>query len=126
MPLLLARDPELNSALGTRDFSRTSAVLITAREDIAAASIRLLDTDGVVVAATNRNLIGTSYAEAVFVEALRSRETIFTTGTRQGTGTEFDYSRALVTDGKVTGVIVVEAELSSSSAAGRGFRMRSR
>ena len=91
VPLLLARDPVLTSALATRDFSKTSAQLISAREDIAAASIRLLDTEGRVVAATNRNLIGTSLAEEpFFVEALRSRETIFTTGTRQGTGTEFD------------------------------------
>ncbi|MFT3689059.1 sensor histidine kinase [Paenirhodobacter sp.] len=122
VPLLLARDPELTSALATRDFSKTSAALITAREDIAAASIRLLDTDGRVVAATNRNLIGTSHAdEPFFVEALRSRETIFTTGTRQGTGTEFDYSRALVTDGKVTGVIVVEAELSKFERSWAGI-----
>lgn len=122
VPLLLARDPELSSALATRDFSKTSAALITAREDIAAASIRLLDTDGRVVAATNRNLIGTSHAdEPFFIEALRSRETIFTTGTRQGSGTEFDYSRALVTDGKVTGVIVVEAELSKFERSWAGI-----
>lgn len=122
VPLLLARDPVLTSALDTRDFSRTSAALISAREDIAAASIRLLDTDGRVVAATNRNLIGLSYAGApFFVEALRSRETIFTTGTWQGNGTEFDYSRALLSDGKVVGVIVVEAELSKFERSWAGI-----
>ncbi|RWR09875.1 sensor histidine kinase [Paenirhodobacter populi] len=122
VPLLLARDPVLTSALETRDFSKTSAALITAREDVSAASIRLLDTEGRVVGATNRNLIGTSYAEEpFFVEAMRSRETIFTAGTRQGVGTEFDYSRALISDGKVAGVIVVEAELSKFERSWAGI-----
>ncbi|HEY0274593.1 MAG TPA: sensor histidine kinase, partial [Paenirhodobacter sp.] len=100
VPLLLARDPVLTSALDTRDYSKASAALISAREDVAAASIRLLDAEGRVVGATNRNLIGTSYAdEPFFIEAMRSRETIFTAGTRHGVGTEFDYSRALLSDG---------------------------
>lgn len=122
VPLLLARDPALAYALGSGDFSKTSAQLISAREDIAAASIRLLDMTGRVVASTNRNLIGTSYGdEPFFVEAQKSRETIFTTETRQGTGTEFDYSRALIVDGKPVGVIVVEAELSKFERSWAGI-----
>ncbi|HEY0212163.1 MAG TPA: ATP-binding protein [Paenirhodobacter sp.] len=122
VPLLLARDPVLTSALDTKDYSKASAALISAREDVAAASIRLLDVEGRVVGATNRNLIGTSYeAEPFFVEAMRSRETIFTAGTRQGVGTEFDYSRALLSDGRVVGVIVVEAELSKFERSWSGI-----
>lgn len=122
VPLLLARDPILIKALENNDFSSTSAQLITAREEIAAASIRLLDMSGRVVAATNRNLIGTSYAdEAFFVEAQRSRETIFTTETQQSTGTEFDYSRALIAEGHPVGVIVVEAELSKFERSWAGI-----
>lgn len=112
VPLLLARDPALIRALESGNFATTSGLLITARRDIAAASIRLLDMSGRTVAATNRNLLGTSYASApFFVEAQRSRETVFTAVARETGGTEFIYSRALVSDGRPVGVIVVEAEL---------------
>ncbi|MDF2141763.1 ATP-binding protein [Paenirhodobacter sp. CAU 1674] len=122
VPLLLARDPALTSALESGDFSKTSATLISAREDIAAASIRLLDLSGRTVASTNRNLIGTSYATApFFVEAQRSRETIFTATTRETGGTGFNYSRALVSEGKVVGVIVVEAELAKFERSWAGI-----
>lgn len=122
VPLLLARDPELTRALNSGDYSRASAVLITAREDISAASIRLLDMTGRVVAATNRNLLGTSSASApFFVEAQRSRETIFTAARGESAATEFNYSRAVLDEGKVIGVIVVEAELSKFERAWAGI-----
>lgn len=122
VPLLLARDPELTRALTSGDYSKASAVLITAREDISAASIRLLDMTGRVVAATNRNLLGTSYAtEPFFVEAQRSRETIFTAAKAGGAATEFNYSRAVLEEGKVIGVIVVETELSKFERAWAGI-----
>ena len=91
VPLLLARDPELTRALETGDFSGASARLISARKEIAAASIRMLDTGGRVVAATNRNLLGTNYSTApFFVDALRSRETIFTAAPTETGGTGFN------------------------------------
>ena len=122
VPLLLARDPELTNALGTGDFSRTSARLITARDEIAAASIRLVDLSGRVVAATNRNLIGTHYSSnPFFVEALRSRDTVFTAAQSDTGGTEFNYSRALLAGGKPAGVIVVEAELSKFERSWAGI-----
>ena len=122
VPLLLARDPELTTALDTGDFSRTSARLISARDEIAAASIRLLDVSGRVVAATNRNLIGTHHANAqFFVEALRSRETVFTAAKVDSGGTQFNYSRALALNGKAAGVIVVEAELSKFERSWTGI-----
>lgn len=122
VPLLLARDPALIRALESGDFSTTSAVLIAARKDIAAASIRLLDATGRTVAATNRNQIGTSFASApFFVEAQRSRETVFTAGSRDTGGTEFIYSRTLLSEGRPIGVIAVEAELSKFERAWAGI-----
>ncbi|MGD9918310.1 MAG: ATP-binding protein [Paenirhodobacter sp.] len=123
VPLLLARDPVLTRALETGDFSKSSAQLISARDDIAAASIRLLDMTGRVVAATNRNLLGATYGtEPFFVEAQRSRETIFTASQgAESPGTEFNYSRAIVSDGKAIGVIVVEAELSKFERSWAGI-----
>ncbi|OCX61219.1 two-component system sensor histidine kinase [Thioclava sp. SK-1] len=122
VPLLLARDPALTNALESQEYSATSAALIQAREDISAASIRLLDMSGRVVAATNRNLIGTSYSTApFFVDAQRSRETVFTTETQEGTGSQFNYSRLLLSNGLPVGVIVVEAELSKFERAWAGI-----
>jgi len=122
VPLLLARDPVLTKALDSGDYSKSSAALIEAKEDIAAASIRLLDVGGRTVAATNRNLIGTNYSTSpYFIEAQRSRETIFTASTRDTGGTEFNYSRALVVGGQLIGVIVVEAELSKFERAWAGI-----
>ncbi len=112
VPLLLARDPALLDALATGNFSLTSARLISSAREIAAASIRLLDASGRTVASTNRNLLGTSYANAAFfVDTLRSRETVFSTDSRDGGTTEFLYSRVLLSEGKVAGVIVVETDL---------------
>ncbi len=122
VPLLLARDPVLTSSLESGDYSKSSAALIEAKEDIAAASIRLLDVSGRTVAATNRNLIGTQYGTSpYFIEAQRSRETIFTASPRDTGGTEFNYSRALVANGQLIGVIVVEAELAKFERAWAGI-----
>ena len=122
VPLLLARDPVLTRSLESGDYSNASAALIEAKEDIAAASIRLLDVSGRTVAATNRNLIGTNYGTSpYFIEAQRSRETIFTASTRDTGGTEFNYSRALVVSGQLIGVIVVETELSKFERAWAGI-----
>lgn len=112
VPLLLARDPELLRALQSGNFSLTSARLISARREIEAASIRLLDANGRTVGATNRNLLGRSYAaEPFFVDAMRSRDTVFSTATPSGGATEFLYSRVLLADNRAVGVIVVEADL---------------
>lgn len=122
VPLLLARDPELARALNSRDYSTTSGLLIAARKDISAASIRLLDLQGRVVAATDRNTLGTVFADAAFfVEAQRSRETIFTALRGATNATEFVYSRAVLSEGKVVGVIVVGAGLAKFEQAWAGI-----
>ncbi|WP_313352494.1 cache domain-containing protein, partial [Paracoccus sp. (in: a-proteobacteria)] len=113
VPLLLARDPALISALSGNDFSGTSARLISAQKEIAAASIKLLDASGRVVGSTDRNLIGTNYVqEPFFVEALRSKDTVFTVSSSPQGAYEFTYSRTVVSDGRTLGVVVVGADLS--------------
>ena len=112
VPLLLARDPALLSSLESRDFSVTSQRLISARDEIGAASIQLLDETGRTVAATDRREIGTAHgSEPQFVNAQRSKDTVFTLS-ETPTHHEFVYSRALFADGKLAGVIMVGAELS--------------
>jgi len=122
VPLLLARDPALLGSLESGDFSLTSARLISAAREIAAASIRLLDANGRVVAATNRNLLGVNdTGAAFFVDAIRSRDTVFTAATRDGGATEFLYSRVLLAEGRAVGVIVVETDLAKFEGAWAGI-----
>ena len=112
VPLLLARDPALITSLTSDDYSQTSARLISAQAEIGAASILLLDVTGRVVAATDRNLLGNSHAGTpYFVEAQRSRDTVFTVAEREAGGYSFAYSRAVLSDNRLVGVIVVGTEL---------------
>ena len=123
VPLLLARDPDLLSALKDGQYSRTSAKLIALQSEIAVASIQLLDGDGRVVGATNRNLLGTSHRnDAAFVDAQRAKDTIFTASRREAGGYDFSYSRALRADGKVLGVIVVSVDLMKYERAWAGLQ----
>ncbi|MFN3275125.1 MAG: ATP-binding protein [Paracoccus sp. (in: a-proteobacteria)] len=113
VPLLLARDPSLIGSLTGNDFSITSARLMTAQKEIGAASIRLLDASGRVVGSTDRYQIGAnSSAAPYFVDALRSRDTVFTVSEQASGAYDFSYSRAVVADGRTLGVIVVGADLS--------------
>ena len=113
VPLLLARDPALIGALSTKDYATVSARLIAAQKDIGAASIRLLDNSGRTVGATDRKLLGANYVLSPFyVEALRRNDTVFTVSPGSTGGFDFTYSRAVVSDGRALGVIVVGADLS--------------
>ncbi len=113
VPRLLARDPALIGALTSNDFSTTSAQLIAAQKEIGAGSIRLLDATGRTVGSTDRYQIGTNNAlSPYYVEALRSRDTVFSISTTETGAYEFNHSRAIVADGKTLGVIVVGADLS--------------
>jgi len=112
VPQLLARDPALISALTGNDFSTTSARLILAQKEIGASSIRLLDASGRTVGSTDRNLIGTNYVqEPFYVESLRSKDTVFTVSPSPQGAYEFAYSRAVVSEGRTLGVVVVGADL---------------
>ncbi len=112
VPLLLSREPGLLSALDTGNFAQTSQQLIYYVDEIGAASLMLLDKDGRVVAATDRSRLGANLRqEPYFVEALRSGDTVFTTARTEAGAHVFNYSRKLTSNGRLAGVIVVEADL---------------
>lgn len=113
IPLLLSRDPALITDLNANDFAITSRRLISLNKEINAASLVLLDHEGRTVAATDRRELGTQHRnQPYYVEALRSRNTVFTTTNMDGGGLVFNYSRSVVYNNKGIGVIVVEVGLS--------------
>ncbi len=123
VPLLLSRDPELVQALRDGNYSSTSAKLIALQSQIGVASIRLLDRDGRVVGATNRNILGTNNRSApYFVDAQRTKETIFSAVKRETGGFDFVYSRAILSEGKAVGVIVVSVDLMKYERAWAGLQ----
>ncbi len=123
VPLLLARDPELVLALRDGNFSATSAKLIALQSQIGVASIRLMANDGRVVGATNRNILGTnSRNEPYFVEAQRTKDTVFTAVMREAGGFDFVYSRAVLEEGVPVGVIVVSVDLMKYERAWAGLQ----
>lgn len=112
VPLLLARDPGLTGALAAQDYSQSSRRLIEFRDDIGAANLRLLDTDGRVVASTDRNDLGAAHGTSpYFVQALSSNETMFSSLQDDLGHTAFFYSRRIDLLGDTIGVIVVEVDL---------------
>jgi two-component system, NtrC family, C4-dicarboxylate transport sensor histidine kinase DctB len=112
VPLLLARDPDLIKALQAKNFSVTTGKLIRLQEEIGVAAIQLLDEQGRIVAATNRNILGGNLRQSpFFVEALRSGDTVFTSAPRPTGGFEFSYSRIVSANGVTLGVIVVSVDL---------------
>ncbi|PQO24403.1 two-component system sensor histidine kinase [Rhodobacteraceae bacterium WD3A24] len=122
VPLLLARDPALMGALADGSYAHTSRRLISAQEEIGAASILLLDADGRTVGATDRNMIGSAHRSApYFVEAQRASETVFTVSERESGGYEFSFSRAVRQGGRFLGVVVVEVDLMKFERSWAGF-----
>ena len=122
VPLLLARDPALIGSLNSNEFSTTSARLIAAQKEIGAASIRLLDASGRTVGSTDRYQIGKTQVTApYFVDALRSRDTVFTVYNHGSGSYEFTYSRAVISDGRTLGVIVVSADLTQLERSWSGI-----
>jgi two-component system C4-dicarboxylate transport sensor histidine kinase DctB len=123
VPLLLSRDPELAQALRDENFSGTSAKLIALQSQIGVASIRLMDNNGRVVGATNRNLLGTNGRGApYFIDAQRSKDTIFSAVRRESGGFDFVYSRAVSVDARTLGVIVVSVDLMKFERAWSGLQ----
>ena len=112
VPQLLARDPELITALDFKDYSLSTARLLSFVDEIGAASLILLDGDGRTVAATDRNRLGEQHKTSPhFLNAQRSNATIFTTLDLETGGYAFVYSRRIESSGNTTGVIVVEVDL---------------
>ncbi|WP_157056442.1 ATP-binding protein [Pseudorhodobacter aquimaris] len=122
VPLLLARDPELIRALNDGQYASTSARLISFQAEIGAASILLLDKDGRAVGATNRNLLGSAHrSTAYFVDAQRTKDTVFSAQPRETGGNDFTYSRAVIADNRMIGVIVVAVDLMKYERAWAGL-----
>jgi two-component system C4-dicarboxylate transport sensor histidine kinase DctB len=112
VPQLLARDPQLISALDFKNYSLSTARLLSFVDEIGAASLILLDADGRTVAATDRNRLGELHKTSPhFVNAQRSNATIFTTLDKGNGGYAFVYSRRMEVGGSTAGVIVVEVDL---------------
>ncbi|MFC3616344.1 ATP-binding protein [Lutimaribacter marinistellae] len=122
VPQLLARDPTLIAALQSSDFTMSTQRLISFVEEIGAASLMLLDRDGRVVAATDRNRLGEQHrSDAYFVEPLRSNSTVFSVIPREAGGYSFTYARRLEQGAEVLGVIVVEVGLQKFERAWAGI-----
>ena len=86
VPRLLGSDAELIGALSSKDYQRTSQRLLSLVDEIGAAAILLLDANGRVVAATDRNRLGENQRNSSqFVDAARAAGTVFTTA-QQDTG----------------------------------------
>ena len=112
VPQLLARDPELISALNSRDYSRSTARLLSFVDEIGAAALTLLDSEGRAVAATNRNELGVNHsARPYFVDALRSNRTVYSTYRMDAGAYAFIYSRKIESNGQVLGTIMVEVDV---------------
>ncbi len=122
VPQLLSRDQALISALQSNDFSLSTQRLISFVDEIGAASIMLLDRDGRTVAATDRNRMGASHRSApYFIDAVRSKSTVFSTIPREVAGYRFTYSRRMVDSSGVLGTIVVEVDLQKFERAWAGI-----
>ncbi|MEP3333083.1 ATP-binding protein [Sedimentitalea sp.] len=122
MPQLLARDPTLIGALNSSDYSQSTQRLISFVEDLDAASLLLLDLDGRIVAATDRNQLGSQRgSESYFVDAIRSNATIFSVKELETGGYQFFYARRVESGANVLGVIVVEVDLQKFERAWGGI-----
>jgi two-component system C4-dicarboxylate transport sensor histidine kinase DctB len=113
VPLLLSRDPVLIRSLEQVSYADTSARLISYVEEIDAASLVLLDNEGRIVAATDRQRLGElRNSEPFFVEASRSSDTVFTSNEPETGRFDFTFSRAMRdSDNRLLGVILVEVDL---------------
>ncbi|MDA9953383.1 ATP-binding protein [Planktomarina sp.] len=122
VPRLLASDAELIGALNSNDYQRTSQRLLSFVDEIGAAAILLLDSDGLVVAATDRNRLGETQRNLPhFREAARASQTVFTTHKHDADVYDFAYSRKILSNNKPLGVIVVEVDLRKFQSAWAGI-----
>ncbi|GIT92460.1 two-component sensor histidine kinase [Jannaschia pagri] len=121
VPLLLARDQTLISALNARDFSASSQRLISYVDEIGAASIRLLDMEGRTVAATDRTQLGSLHAETpFFTEAIDRTDTVFTLAPDATGAYEASWSRLVRNGAEPLGVIQVRIDLAQFESRWRG------
>jgi two-component system C4-dicarboxylate transport sensor histidine kinase DctB len=114
VPQLLARDPDLISALDRNDYSQTTPRLLSFFDEIGAESLILFDRGGRIVASTDRQRIGETHRNApYFVDAVRSDQTVFTTFRDSNGLYQFLYSRRIDGMNGLAGVIVVRVRNST-------------
>ncbi|HKL70839.1 sensor histidine kinase [Salibaculum sp.] len=122
VPQLLARDPALIGALNSGDYSQSTARLLGFVDEIGAASLLLLDRDGRIVAATDRERLGqTQRSSPHFFEAIRSNETVFTVEERKEGGFAFTYARRIEANQVTLGVVAVEVDLAKLERSWAGI-----
>jgi two-component system C4-dicarboxylate transport sensor histidine kinase DctB len=122
VPQLLARDPALTGALNSGDFSQSSQQLISYADEIGISGLQLLDSSGRVVAATDRNLLGTNARNSMaFVAATRGQGTVFTVVQSEAGSSDFVYSQKVSYNGEFIGIIVVDVNLRQFENAWRGI-----
>ena len=122
VPQLLARDPALIGALNSEDYTQSTARLLSFVDEIGAASLVLMDTDGRVVAATSRERLGENRRnQKSFVDALRSNITTFTVDEREEGGYSFTYSRRIEDGGLGVGVVSVGVDLAKLERSWAGI-----
>ena len=122
VPQLLARDPTLIAALNSEDYAQSTQRLLSFVDEIGAASLTLLDSDGRVVAATERTRLGETLRQAPsFVDAIRSQDTVFKVLQQESGGFTFIYSRRIVSGAGTLGVILVEVDLQKFERAWAGI-----
>jgi len=108
----VARDPSLIGALNSGDYTQSTARLLSFVDEIGAASLVLMDTEGRIVAATDRERLGENQRTMPhFVAAMRSNDTTFTVEQREEGGYAFFYSRRIDDSGLAIGVVSVGVDL---------------
>jgi len=122
VPQLLSRDPALIGALNSEDYTQSTARLLSFVDEIGAASLLLTDTEGRIVAATNRERLGENQRnQQSFVEAMRSNITTFNVDEREEGGFSFSYSRRVDDGGLALGVVTVGVDLARLERAWAGI-----
>ncbi|WP_272006308.1 sensor histidine kinase [Roseovarius sp. ZX-A-9] len=122
VPQLLARDPALISALNSGDYQLSTQRLISFVDEISAASLTLLDKDGRTVASTDRNSLGKNHRQgSYYIDAIRSKDTVFKLIQRETGKYDFFYSRRIESQGLLVGVILVEVDLAKYERAWAGI-----
>ena len=112
VPLILAKDEALITALQSKDYTNTSQRLISFLDEIEAANVLLLDRDGRTVAASNRRQIGSDFSERpYFNAALRQQGTAFTLVSLPDDQPGFYFARKIEDGAGVLGILVVQADL---------------
>ena len=122
VPQLLSRDPALIGALNSGDYTQSTMRLLSFVDEIGAASLILMDMDGRIVAATNRERLGENQrSQPHFLNAMRSNATTFTVEERAEGGFSFTYSRRVDDNGLGVGVVSVGVDLAKLERSWAGI-----